>query len=173
VKVHLQRAGSKQKFGKESRTNIQGAFRFAQIDPGEYSVVVSPAGATAESPYPRTTSVAPIQVGSTSAIEAVTLTLPQPIPTRNIRIHVTGPDGQPLTEGYIACAQAGRENEGYPMSEGLNPRPGGAICSALSDRGYLIRLERSTNRFTQELPNAPEALVLPGREDTDVHLKLP
>jgi len=89
--VFLRRTGTKEKFGKQATTNIQGAFRFTQIDPGEYSVAVSPAGETADSPYPRTASVAPIQVGPTSTIEAVTLTLPPPIATRNIRIHVTAP----------------------------------------------------------------------------------
>jgi len=73
----------------------------------------------------------------------------------------------------MTCAQTGKENEGYPMSEGLNPKPGGTICRALSDRSYRIRLERSTAHVTPRLSNGPEALVPPGREDVDIHLKLP
>ena len=170
--VFLSRTGAKEKSGKQATTNILGAFRFTEIDPGEYSVVGSPSGETADSPYTRTATVTPIQVGPMSTIEAVTLTVPPPIPTRNIRIHITRADGTPLTEGYLTCAQAGKEGEGYPMSQGLSPKAGGTICRALSDRIYRIRLERATTRVTPALSSAPEALVFPGQEDIDINLKI-
>ena len=138
-----------------------------------YSLVVSPAGETADSPYQRTTSTVPIEVGPTSTIEAITLKLPPAIATRNIRIHVTDPAGKPLTAGYMTCAQAAKEDEGYPMSQGLSPKLNGSNCRALADRTYHIRLERTTNYNTPKFPNPPEVFVPPGREDVDVHLQLP
>lgn len=173
LNIFIQRKGAKETFGKQATTNARGEFKFTRIDPGEHSVVISPAGETAKSPYPRTVSAVPLQIGPTSALNGVVLKLPPPIPARNIRIHATRGNGQPLTEGYITCSQAEKEHEGYPMSEGLNPKPEGAICRALADRPYRVRLERTTNVVTPKLTNPPEALVLPGRQDVDVHLQAP
>jgi len=41
LKVFLRRDGTREKFGNQATTNIQGAFRFTEIDPGGYAVVIS------------------------------------------------------------------------------------------------------------------------------------
>lgn len=173
LNVFLRSKESKEKFGKQATTDSHGAFQFTQIDPGEYTVVVSPAGETADSPYLRTANAQSFEVGPTSSIQAITLTLPPPLPTRNLRIHVLNQDGQPLSGGTLNCAQAAKEKEGYPMLELLRPAVDGVVCHALADRAYHIRLERATDLGPTILPNPPETLVLPGREDVDVLLRIP
>lgn len=173
IRVHLQRKGSTEKFGREARTDVRGGFRLNQLDPGEYTAVISPLGATAASPYPRTVLANQLTLGPTSTVDDLVLKLPLPIRTREIRIRTVDRDGSPLHEGDLTCAQAGKEDEGYPMSRGLNVTPDGAVCRALADRAYRIRLLRVGNYQAPELPNPPEALVPPGLETAEVILKAP
>lgn len=173
IRVHLQRKGSTERFGRDARTDVRGGFRVNQLDPGEYTAVVSPAGATADSPYPRTVLATQFTLGPTSRIEGLVLKLPPPIPTRVIRIRAVDREGKPLRAGYLTCAQTGGDDAGYPVSRGLDVTPDGAVCHAVADRAYRIRLLRVGNYQAPELPSPPETLVPPGLETAEVILKAP
>lgn len=171
--VFLNRKDSKRMYGKKGKTDAAGAFRFTEVNPGEHTLVVSPEGETARSPYPRTAIPAFIQVDAASSISHLVLTLPPPIPTRSLRIHVSGPDGKEVTKGFISCYQAGKEKD-LDATESASPQPGGAICRVLADRPYRIRVwpARSDSDFSK-LPQPVEVVVAPGLNDAEVHLKIP
>ena len=168
--VFLQQEGLMRQFGEQATTGVRGDFRFTQINPGRHSVVVSPAGETADSPYPRT-AASLIEVGPDTAVRGVTLIVPPAIPTRNIHIYVSGADGKPLRDGSITCAQAGKEKEGYPMSQGLRAEPNGATCRALADRPYRVQLVHAGDS-RRPLADPPEAIVAAGGEHVAVYLKV-
>jgi Carboxypeptidase regulatory-like domain len=52
INVFLQKVnGEEDRYGEEAKTNARGEFKFERIDPRQHYLMVSPFGATADSPY--------------------------------------------------------------------------------------------------------------------------
>jgi hypothetical protein len=172
INVFLQKLQQKKRWGMEARTNAQGSFHFESIDPGSHHLVVSPQGATADSPYETHIYGEVIQITPTAQLHGYLIRLPDPIAVRTIRVRLTWPDGRSVESAYVMCSQLGAENDGYPRSQGISPRDGVAICQALADRPYRIRLEWVGRSPPEKLIEAREAIVPASTVDSDLQFQL-
>ena len=170
LKIFLQKDGQKEKFGEESKTGLEGEFAFDEIDPGTYTLIVSPAGATADSPYERHIHPERILITPTSKLDGYSVQVPAPIATRSIRVRITWPDGKPVDYASLLCSQFGATE--YPQSYGVGSKAGVATCPALADRAYQIRLERVGPRGSPRLLDAPQAMVPPSSTDVELNFKV-
>jgi hypothetical protein len=172
LSVFLQKEGQKEKWGNQADTTPRGAFLFKRIDPGRYILVISPHGPTADSPFEKYVHSDVLTLTPMSKLQVGSITLPNPVRARDIRIRLTGPDGQPVKDAYLTCAEVGAE-DGYPWSVGISPRNGVATCQALADRSYRVRLERIGSRpSAKKQPPFREAIVPPSTSNIDLHFKL-
>jgi hypothetical protein len=183
ISVYLQKVGEKvdegPNWGKAVNTNALGSYRFERIDPGSYYLVVNPRGPTPFSPFgarfyggaESRELAAPIEITPTSELRGLNIYMSKPLPTRNIRVVLTWPNGQLVRNVTVECSEVGSKDTEWYRKEDVSPREDGlAICHALAGIAYRIGV-RSIGYPPRTLVETREALAPPGLEDVEVNFQ--
>jgi hypothetical protein len=172
--IFLQKVGQKEKWGEQANSNAQGGFLFERIDPGEYRLIISPNGPTADSPFETFAYRSAISISPKDNLNLGSVILPDPIATHDIRVELTWPDGKPVeNHAQLMCSQVGFENAGFPQNTSISSKNGVAVCPALADRSYRIRLvEIGLGLKSVKLSEAREAIIPPGEQTVNLHFQL-
>jgi hypothetical protein len=178
VSVFLQEVGSKERWGEQAETDEKGNYRFKQINPGRYHLVVSPHGAAADSPFERTyyggasdpEQAQPIEIVATSQLHSMDLRLGRAALTRDILIRLEWPDGRPVEDSLVGCKEANPVDRDTNLPEHVIRRPDGvSVCRALADRAYTVH---ASILYVGELKDTPPIVVSPGAKETEVRIQL-
>ena len=176
IKVFLQKVnGEPDRYGDEAKTNERGEFRFERIDPREHHLVVSPFGATPDSPYETRfyggaasrDQAQAVNIDAGSHLVSMDIDLERRISTRSIRILLEWPDGKPVSNAFIRCGDAATEQRFHGAAEETS---NGFVCKALTDRSYRIRATRIG--YNNDLQDTPEMVVPSGDADTSVTIRV-
>jgi hypothetical protein len=171
--VLLRNPKGKNEYGAEVRTDSLGRFRFPHVEPGTYELYVSPHGREPRSPVAKTVHPRPITVTPASKITNIAFTIPKPAPTRNIRVHLTWPDGSPVRSVSVRCplTEPNKIPE-WAQPSGTTNDAGIATCTTLTDRSYTVTFTEAGFRPRVTLTHPLRTPVPPGVNDTDVHHRL-
>ncbi len=173
IRAFLQKPSQFDRWGNESRTNAQGQYRFEQIDPGRYYLVVSPRGATPDSPYDTlfyggSTSreqAEAVDITPTSSLHGYNFVVSAALPRRALHVRLTWPNGQPVKYAHVECAESGAGERDWHRRELSSTRDEGlATCRVLAARDYRVSVK--------DLIDARETMVLAGSEDLQIQLRL-
>ena len=149
------------------RTGPNGEFEFENLEPGEYQFLISPAGASASSPTPRAIAPQIVPVRAGTNITNLKIEVPPLIPTRQIRIHVTGPDGKPVPRAEICISQ-----EEFPfIAHVFTGATGIAIYPDFINHAHTISI-RTEGQPALRHYQYQESTVPAAATDADVHFRL-
>jgi hypothetical protein len=168
-------------WGAQETTNERGEFIFKEIDPGGHYLVVSPHGATPDSPFPTgfygnspdREHAKVIDIGSKSKLTDYVIVVNPAIPTRTLRVHLTDSEGRPVSETEVQCAESGPSDGVFrPLTAGKSDIAGVALCNVLSDRAYKISATKVKSPFPSLVLETGEVDVLSGTKDEEIHLQM-
>ncbi len=182
IKVFLQNQDlPKDRWGPERRTNAQGEFRFQEISPGSYYLVVSPQGVLPGSPYDRAfygggghkSSAVPLEIAANSRLTGLDIFLGARYSTRTVTVRLSWPDGSTMEAG-ISCDDLTAKEPRFPYSEsGWQKDEQPAVCTVLADRPYRIRAGNAPFVLPLQSLLEPREVVLPaGKEDVQFEFVL-
>ena len=176
IHVFLQKVnGDEIRYGEQATTNERGEFKFEGVDARPHYLVVSPFGATPDSPYePRfygggqsRERAQVLDIGANSNLQSRNMDLGNRIATRRIRILLEWPDGKPVSNAFIRCGDARLTTDRH-FDSARNKN--GFVCDTLTDRPYRIRVTRI--EISMDLRDTPEIVVPPGNDDTTVTIRV-
>jgi hypothetical protein len=176
IHIFLQKVnGERDRYGEQATTNKNGQFKFERIDPRPHYLVVSPFGATADSPFePRFYGGAnlreqakPLNIDGFSVLRSHDIELGNRITTRSIRIQLQWNDGEPVSNAFVRCGDARMTNEQH---FGSAKNRNGFVCDALTDRPFRIRVTRLETRM--DLLDTPAIVVPAGDDEVTVTIRV-
>jgi len=176
INVFLQKVnGDPDRYGDEARTNERGEFKFERIDPRPHYLVVSPFGATADSPYESRfyggaaarEQAQTVNIDGGSRLQSMNIDVGQRIATRSIQILLKWPDGKPVSNAFMLCGDARTDGKHFHAADKSG---NGFVCKALANRAYRIRV--TWIEQSMDIRDTPETVVLPGNVDTVVTIRV-